>query len=98
MWTVYFYRKTRLGKIIIYKYTILLRGSYFFVETPQICRICFIIPNKYKTQKGEKLQTPEIFNKYSSALLELVSLVGHSANSVGVRASGNYSTISWMLP
>ena len=76
-----------------------LEGKLFLVETPQICHICFIIPNKYKTQKGEKLQTPEILDKYSSsALLELVSPVGHSANSVGVRASGNYSTISRLLP
>ena len=34
----------------------------------------------------EKLQTPEILDKYSSSdLFELVSPVGHSATSVGVR-------------
>ena len=41
----------------------------FLVETPQGCHICFIITNKYKTQKGEKLQTPEILDKYSSSAL-----------------------------
>ena len=41
---------------------------------------------KYKTQMEEKLKTPEILEKYSSsAFVELVSPVAHSANSVGVR-------------
>ena len=46
-----------------------LAGKLFLVETPQGCHICFILPNKYKTQKGEKLQTPEILDKYSSSAL-----------------------------
>ena len=39
------------------------------METPPGCHICFIIANKHKTQKGEKLQTPEILEKYSSSAL-----------------------------
>ena len=32
-------------------------------------RIGYIIPNKYKTKKGGKLQTPDILDKYSSSAL-----------------------------
>ena len=46
-----------------------LQEKLFLVETPQECHICFIIPNKYKAQKGEKLQTTEILDKYSSSAL-----------------------------
>ena len=45
-----------------------LSGKLFLVETPHGCHVCFIIPNKYKTQNGEKLQTPEILDKYASSV------------------------------
>ena len=46
-----------------------LEGKLFLVETPQGCRICFIMPNKIQNTKGEKLQTPEILDKYLSSVL-----------------------------
>ena len=69
----------------------LFKGKLFLVNTPQGCHICFIIPNKMQKHKGEKLQIESLDKYWSSALfVELVSPVGHSANSVGVRgyASG----------
>ena len=43
----------------------LSRGSYSWWKPHRDVISVFIIPNKYKTQKGEKLQTPEILDKYS---------------------------------
>ena len=50
-------------------------NSLWTPHRPQGCYICFIIPNKIQNTKGEKLQTPEILDKYlSSALFTCRSL------------------------
>ena len=49
---------------------------------PRDVKFVLLHRTKYKTKKRRKLQTPEISDKY---LVDLVSPVGPSANSVGVR-------------
>ena len=63
-----------------------LSGKLFLVETPQGCHICFITPNKIQDTKGGKITNTRDFGYILViCLVELVSPVGHSANSVGVR-------------
>ena len=61
-------------------------GKLFLVETPQGCHICFIIPNKIQNTKGGQITNTTDFGMILVVcLVELVSPVGHSTNSVGVR-------------
>ena len=71
---------------IIYKYDIPVGCPPKIPSPRDDCRsrdVIFVLlcQTKYKTQKGEKLQTPEILDR---CLVELVSPVRHSANSMGV--------------
>ena len=50
-----------------------------------VCPICFIIPNKIQNTKGGQIaNTRDLGKILVVCLVELVSPVGHSANSVGV--------------
>ena len=57
------------------------------VYTPQRCHISFIIPNKvqYTIKGGNVTNTRYVGYKLVVYLVDIVSLVGHTSNSVGVR-------------
>ena len=78
-----------------------LERKLFLVETPYGCHICFIIPNKYKTQKGEKHQIFWINTRRLPCWTSFASRsLGKLLRCSGIilRARVNYSTNSWLLP
>ena len=71
----------------------LLEGEVFPGGNPTGMSYLFYYTEQIQNTKGVKITNTRDFGQILVVcLVELVSPVGHSANSVGVRASGHYSS------